>query len=345
MMMTLFGDWLVVLGAVALLLLGFWPRIGLVARWQAARLLADRSQREDALKHLLHMEANQHSPSLESLAGALQIPTSNAAELIGSLEAHGMVSHIAGALRLEPAGRELALHVIRAHRLWESYLAEQTGVSEEEWHRLAERKEHQLTPEDAETLARRLCNPLRDPHGDAIPAADGALEADAGQSLNAAEPGVPLMISHLEDEPEAVFAQLVALGLQPGMRILVTEKSPQRISFRVDGKEQVLAPVLAENISVAPVPETAGMDLRETWRLAQLQPGQRAQVIELAPSCRGQERRRLLDLGFVPGTEVRVDVVSPSGDPTAYRVRGASIALRQSQASHIRIGMPEAVSA
>jgi len=49
------------------------------------------------------------------------------------------------------------------------------------------------------------------------------------------------------------------------------------------------------------------------------------------------ERRRLLDLGFVPGTTIEVEMVSPGGDPTAYRVRGTLIALRREQSSLIYI--------
>jgi DtxR family Mn-dependent transcriptional regulator len=60
-------------------------------------------------------------------------------------------------------------------------------------------------------------------------------------------------------------------------------------------------------------------------------------VIGLAPACLGAARRRLLDLGFVPGTVVGVEFVSPVGDPTAYRVRGSVIALRRKQADQVRI--------
>ena len=48
-------------------------------------------------------------------------------------------------------------------------------------------------------------------------------------------------------------------------------------------------------------------------------------------------RRRLLDLGFVPGTEVVAETKSPGGDPVAYRIRGTLIAVRREQASLIRI--------
>ena len=54
-------------------------------------------------------------------------------------------------------------------------------------------------------------------------------------------------------------------------------------------------------------------------------------------SAEGSHRRRLLDLGFVPGTRVAVIRRSPLGDPIAYRVRGATIALRGKDAGLIRV--------
>lgn len=52
---------------------------------------------------------------------------------------------------------------------------------------------------------------------------------------------------------------------------------------------------------------------------------------------RGAERRRLMDMGVVPGAEVHVDMVSPLGDPRAYVVRGGLLALRRSQARNIHV--------
>jgi Fe2+ transport system protein FeoA len=49
------------------------------------------------------------------------------------------------------------------------------------------------------------------------------------------------------------------------------------------------------------------------------------------------ERRRLLDLGIIPGTAIGVEMVNPGGDPTAYLIRGTVIALRNSQARLIRV--------
>jgi len=60
-------------------------------------------------------------------------------------------------------------------------------------------------------------------------------------------------------------------------------------------------------------------------------------VVGIAAGCRGPERRRLLDLGVIPGTVVAAEMRSPAGDPVAYRIRGALVALRREQADLIHI--------
>ena len=73
--------------------------------------------------------------------------------------------------------------------------------------------------------------------------------------------------------------------------------------------------------------------------LDQLQPGKSAVVTQLAST--GLNRRRMMDLGILPGTQIKIEMKSPLGDPVAYRVRGAVIALRREQAREIFIA-PEA---
>lgn len=51
----------------------------------------------------------------------------------------------------------------------------------------------------------------------------------------------------------------------------------------------------------------------------------------------GSERRRMLDLGLINGTCVEALQISPSGDPTAYHIRGAVIALRSEEAKKIMV--------
>ena len=323
----------------------FWPRHGLWARMLAAREHAGRRRREDVLKHLAKAEANGRTPGIESVAGAIGLRRRAAARLLAAMEAEGLVGFGSGALRLEQRGRELAVHVIRAHRLWESYLAEQTGLAETAWHESAEKKEHLLTPAATEELAARLGHPTLDPHGDRIPELPDAIEPDSGFPMTALEPGQAARVIHIEDEPKVIFASLVQMGLRPGLPVTVTGKSPTKIAFTTDGQAHELGPILAQNISVLPLTEEQAAKARAETTLARLAGRQKARVIGLTAACRGAERRRLLDLGFVPGTEISVEMVSPAGDPTAYRVRGCLIALRREQANMIRVSLPENAAA
>lgn len=314
-----------------------WPRRGLWARWREWRRLAARARQEDALKHILKCESNGQDATVLSVAGALRLRDYAAAALLRDLEAHGLVSFEEGRLRLLPAGRRLGVQVVRAHRLWESYLAEETGVAEARWHRLAERQEHLLTPQETEALAARLGHPLHDPHGDSIPDTGGSLAADAGQSVNTIAAGRPFTIVHIEDEPEAVYAGLLRQGLRPGMRAYVMQRGPEKLRLWADGHEHELAPSTAQQLSVEPIANLTPAQLREERLLHELPPGGRGRVLGLTAACRGAERRRLLDLGFVSGSEVEHRLASPAGDPVAYVVRGALVALRREQARFVRV--------
>lgn len=319
-----------------------WPEKGIWARWQQARQMTDRARREDALKHIYKCEQKGHRASVESIAGTLHISTNDVVELLSDMQASHLLHLRGDNITLTADGMESALHIIRAHRLWERYLAEQTGFSEAEWHSQAERREHQLTPEAADELAARLGHPTHDPHGDPIPSAEGTYVYHHGQPLNELPADQPARIVHLEDEPEAVYAQLVAEGLHPGQTVRLIESNSTRIRFWANGDEHLLAPIVARNISVAPLPvvggeETAVPEKDHSTRLSDLPLGQTAEVIRISPNCRGAERRRFMDLGILPGTAITAEMRSPSGEPTAYRIRDAIIALRPNQANYIYV--------
>ncbi len=76
-------------------------------------------------------------------------------------------------------------------------------------------------------------------------------------------------------------------------------------------------------------------------RLWELRTGETAEVAALSRAARNVERRRLMDLGILPGVAIEAAFTSPGGDPTAYRVRDTLIALRKEQANYISIRRPE----
>ncbi|MBZ0266603.1 DtxR family transcriptional regulator, partial [bacterium] len=307
--------------AVALVALG--ALLGLVFGRRAGALTATLSSRrrrvllEDALKHLHDVEYRGLHASVESLAGAVEVPGDLAVSVVAALEAEGLIERSGASLRLTEEGRSHARRIVRIHRLWEKWLAERTGVDKTRWHALAEKKEHRTSDEEAAALASRLGHPAWDPHGDPIPTPEGEMPPRRGKPLPAMAPGEWAVIEHLEDEPAALYGELVRAGLHPGMRVRLEERSPSRLVLVADGRELELSPVAAANVTVEPLADEAAFDAEAGSEvLSTLEPGQSARVIGIAAACVGAERRRLLDLGLVPGTQVTSVMTSASGNPT-----------------------------
>ncbi len=312
----------------------FWPRRGIAARLSRYRKLEERVLLEDTLKHLYNCEYAGTPATEESLAGALATSRGAALRLLGRLEKLGFVRTEDLQPVLTREGREYALRVLRSHRLWERYLADRTGIDPADWHDEADRLEHRTSREEMEELAARLGHPLYDPHGDPIPTAAGAVPPPSGRPLASLEEGEIGKVTHVEDEPPELFRELVSAGIGPGTRIRLLDISRDSVQFEADGRERSLSPAVASRITVEPMVE-APEPVSDT--LADLRDGESGRVIGLAPVLQGPQRRRLLDLGVVEGTEIEAEFASASGDPVAYRIRGALIALRRSEAESVRI--------
>lgn len=69
--------------------------------------------------------------------------------------------------------------------------------------------------------------------------------------------------------------------------------------------------------------------------LNDLQPAQRGRICEVKGA--GALRRRLLDMGVVPGAEIEVVRIAPLGDPVEYRLRGYRLSLRRSEATLVMV--------
>ena len=85
------------------------------------------------------------------------------------------------------------------------------------------------------------------------------------------------------------------------------------------------------------MPQICSDSTEDLVSLDQLAVGQNAHVARL--TAQGVQRRRMLDLGFVPGALVGSLQESPCGDPVAYSIRGAVIALRRQDAEKISISL------
>lgn len=324
--------WLIAFTVI--LLAAFLPRVGILAQYKIYRAAREREQMEDALKHLLDREQQGRHASPESLAGTLGRPRQKVTRLIETMETKGLLESRGGQLHLTAEGERWALHVVRAHRLWERYLADEARMPLEKVHTEAHHREHHLTETQLDELEAALGHPTRDPHGDPIPTREGTLPKAEGTPVTAWQPDRPARIVHLEDEPAIAYEQILAAGLRLGQDIRILERTPQRVVLSDGENEYRLAPAVASNVHVAPIPEQELLK-REAVPLTELPHDRRAEIVALDEAVQGFTRRRFLDLGLTPGAVIYPELQNFFGDPRAYRVRGTLIALRKDQAAQI----------
>jgi DtxR family Mn-dependent transcriptional regulator len=309
-----------------------WLGLRVARRQTAARR---RREREDALKHLFEQEYRGRRASIASLAGALRLRDGAVVALVREMQSKGLVTGKGQEFQLTPEGERLALQIVRAHRLLERYFADEARLPLRAIHAAAERREHRLSPSDVDRLSASLGHPSLDPHGDPIPTRDGTLARATETPANAWPLDTPGRIVHLEDEPEVSYAQIVAEGLRLGQLVRVVDATPECIVLSDGESEFRLAPAVAANVFLAPAPES--IHAAGVMPLADLPSGERARVVGLDAACQGFSRRRLMDLGFTEGAEIRPALTTFMGDPRAYEVRGTLIALRRDQAGQILV--------
>lgn len=293
---------------------------------------------EDILKQLYHVEQSNRTATVSDLSGALEVRRRIILPVVVQMANSKLIQSTNEALHLTSSGKDYALRIIRVHRLWEKYLAEKTGHQQSDWHYLAEKMEHELNDEEISKLNSQLGNPMFDPHGDPIPTEEGIMSPVKWTPLPSYPVNTPGKIAHIEDEPGVIYQQILAKRIFVGSHVMLKKSDTDEIVIATEGKEHLFSPIVAANISIEPLNSNEAYE-ENAIRLSSLEMGEFAQVIGISKECRGANRRRLLDLGILPGTNIEVDLKSPMRDPIAYRVRNTSIALRNSLADRILINI------
>lgn len=191
--------------------------------------------------------------STNALAERLGVTPGSASAMVKRLAERGLVAHAPyRGVTLTGEGDQVALKVIRRHRLLETYLAEELGMGWDRVHREAEVLEHVLSDELEDLIARKLGDPSRDPHGDPIPTPDLDLEEEATMSLAACEPGATGVFARISDADPQMLRYLSERQIAPGDRFEVIERQPfgGPLFVRIGGEQQALGGALAEAMRV-----------------------------------------------------------------------------------------------
>jgi DtxR family Mn-dependent transcriptional regulator len=157
-------------------------------------------------------------------------------------------------VELTPAGRKLALRVIRRHRLIELFLSRTLDLSWDEVHEEAENMEHAVSDWLVDRIESYLGHPRFDPHGDPIPSADGAMARAEAMPLADVPVGHQFRVVRVLDQSPEFLRELSDSGIALGVAGSVAElHADGGQTVTLDGQSQRLAGRVAAKFGVDPV--------------------------------------------------------------------------------------------
>jgi DtxR family Mn-dependent transcriptional regulator len=155
---------------------------------------------------------------------------------------------------LTDKGKQVALQLIRKHRLIESFLAQSLGYSWDEVHQEADTLEHAITEALGDRIAASLLDPKTDPHGSLIPDKDGTVEDREEFPLSEVETGENVIVLRVSDHSPQLLRYLGELEVKPWTPIRVLERGRFDDLFHIQnsqtGKSHHLSRFVADHVFV-----------------------------------------------------------------------------------------------
>jgi DtxR family Mn-dependent transcriptional regulator len=209
---------------------------------------------QDYIKTIYKLE--EDGPvSTTRIARELNISGASVTGMLKRLASMGIVDYNSyKGVRLTKDGTQIALEVLRHHRLLELYLKKMLGFSLEKVHDEACRLEHHISEEFVEKIDQILGNPEYDPHGHPIPGKNGSLPQSSEEPLNEVDPGKKFLIRRVSDYDPDMLQYFEKMELVPGVEIRLIEKAPFNgpLTIQHNDEEQIIGNEIAKNIFVEP---------------------------------------------------------------------------------------------
>jgi DtxR family transcriptional regulator, Mn-dependent transcriptional regulator len=182
------------------------------------------------------------------LASAMGVVPGTATSMVKALADSGLVEYEPrGGVRLTRGGEQLALHVLRRHRLLELFLVQVLKLDWSEVHAEAEELEHAISDKVLDRIDAYLGHPRVDPHGDPIPSAKGHVDETPRHSLADCPMNTPLRVTRVIDQDPEFLQFVNRCGLIPGVSVTVEVRDglAEAVWVRPDHRRSITLGLLA----------------------------------------------------------------------------------------------------
>lgn len=208
---------------------------------------------ENYVKAIFHLTENGKSASTNQLAEALKAKPASITDMLKKLELKSLLHYEKYyGVTLTDNGKQLALSIIRKHRLWEYFLVNKLNINWTEVHEIAEQLEHVKSNLLIEQLDKYLGYPDFDPHGDPIPDSKGNIKEQEKTKLTLAAKNTELEICSVNSRNADFLEMLEMKKLQIGTCISIIKQYgfDKSLDVKLNKKTVNISEQLAKNIYV-----------------------------------------------------------------------------------------------
>ncbi|TYA73978.1 metal-dependent transcriptional regulator [Seonamhaeicola marinus] len=209
---------------------------------------------ENYIKAIYHLgDQGVNVVSTNAIAKEMATKASSVTDMVKKLSEKGYAYYKKyQGVSLTEAGKEIAINIVRKHRLWEVFLVEKLNFSWDEIHDVAEQLEHIKSKKLITQLDAFLGFPTYDPHGDPIPDETGNIKKIDKILLSEAKVNDNCICVGVQDSSTQFLQYLdknnIALGVH--LRIIQREPFDNSVTIEIAGKELVISSIIANNLYV-----------------------------------------------------------------------------------------------
>ncbi|GAA3632097.1 metal-dependent transcriptional regulator [Flavivirga jejuensis] len=209
---------------------------------------------ENYIKAIYHLgKYGVNNVSTNAIAKEMETKASSVTDMVKKLSEKSYVDYKKyQGVTLTQKGKEIAINIVRKHRLWEVFLVEKLNFSWDEVHEVAEQLEHIKSKKLISQLDAFLEFPTHDPHGDPIPDKMGHIKKIDKILLSEAEIGNDCICVGVQDSSSEFLKYLdknnIALGTE--LKVCHREAFDNSITIKIKTKELIISNMIANNLFV-----------------------------------------------------------------------------------------------
>ncbi|TNJ45408.1 metal-dependent transcriptional regulator [Tamlana fucoidanivorans] len=209
---------------------------------------------ENYIKAIYHLgKYGAHNVSTNAIAKEMETKASSVTDMVKKLSEKGYADYKKyQGVTLTEEGKEIALSIVRKHRLWEVFLVDHLNFSWDEVHEVAEQLEHIKSKKLIEQLDAFLGFPTHDPHGDPIPDKSGHIKKIDKILLSEAQVGHRGICVGVKDSSSNFLKYLDKNSIALGTEIEIIHREPfdHSITIQANNKELIISNLIANNLFI-----------------------------------------------------------------------------------------------